>query len=187
MKIKVHTLATDTDMGTSSGAFATEEQMWDSLIQGTGSYLSDHTRADADAWLAEQGDPDLTYHDWWEAHRGDLDSYTCDEIAVDVPLCGQPLPATGREQVAEAIECLQRARYLLKASGNKQTLARVRLALSSAKGAARIQCGRETRARLAEATRLRADARALDTGMDPELVRELRGHADAIDPAGKEG
>lgn len=31
------------------------------------------------------------------------------------------------------------------------------------------------------AERLRADARALDTGMDPELVRELHAHADRLD------
>lgn len=43
-----------------------------------------------------------------------------------------------RERVAEAIQCLQRARDLFKLTDNQRTLARVRSALSSAKGAARM-------------------------------------------------
>ena len=34
----------------------------------------------------------------------------------------------------------------------------------------------------AKATRLRKDAKLLDTGMDPDLVRELHAEADALDP-----
>lgn len=62
---------------------------------------------------------------------------------VDV---GRYASTEGRRQVAEGIACLQRARALFKAAGNLRTLERVRLALSSAKGAARIQIGREIRA-----------------------------------------
>lgn len=68
-----------------------------------------------------------------------------DECVVDFDLCAQPLPDTGAEQVQEAIECLRRARDLLKASDNLRTLLRVRSAISSANGAARIQEYRETR------------------------------------------
>lgn len=66
----------------------------------------------------------------------------------DVDLCAQPLPPTGEQQVDEAIECLRRARDLLKASMNLRTLLKVRCALSSAKGARRIQTGRRVRAEI---------------------------------------
>jgi hypothetical protein len=144
MKCTIFTLATDDDNGTSGQAFGSERAMEDALIESTGSrYSGGYTREDFEGWLAENPDGDL--NQWWDEHRGDLDSYTTDEERIDVDLCAQPLPPTGREQVAEAIECLKRARDLLKASGNRQTLARVRLALSSAKGAARIQISRDVR------------------------------------------
>lgn len=78
-------------------------------------------------------------------HLADIpaDLYLSGSIAR--ALFARPIPATGREQVAEAIECLKRARDLLKASDNRNTLARVQAALSSAKGAARIQSSRAIR------------------------------------------
>lgn len=47
--------------------------------------------------------------------------------------------------------------------------------------AARVQADKAGDADQDLAERLRADARALDTGMDPELVRELQAHADRLD------
>ncbi len=38
-----------------------------------------------------------------------------------------------------------------------------------------------------KAARLRKDARLLDTGMDPALVRELHAEADALDPPLRQG
>jgi hypothetical protein len=142
MKITVYSYAEDTDNGTSSAVYATERECDDALLEAF-----DRTREDFEAWQAEN-DPDGDLWDFKEDQNlgGDLDTFHTETAHVDVDLCAQPLPPTGREQVAEAIECLKRARDLLKASDNKQTLARVRLALSSAKGAARIQIGREVRA-----------------------------------------
>jgi hypothetical protein len=114
MKITVHTLATDDDNGTSSGAFATEDEMWDSLIEGTGKY-GGHSREDADEWLKVKNDPDLTYHDWWEAHRGDLDSYTCDEVQLDIDLCAVPIPESVDDRLAQVAELQLRITQLNRA------------------------------------------------------------------------
>jgi hypothetical protein len=143
MKITVHLLAADDSGGTHAEAFATDAESVTALLEAYG--LTDEEFV---AWQAETGDNETGLWDFLEARgsKGDLDTYNLDEIDVDFDLCAQPLPATGKEQVAEAIECLQRARKLLKAADNRRTLNRVRLALSSAKGAARIQASRAVRA-----------------------------------------
>lgn len=143
MKITVHILSGDDDGGTWGEAYPTEQAAYDALIVD---HLGEKPE-DVPAWLEENG---YGRDDVWEfisAHKSDpsLDTYQIGEETLDVALCDQPLPATGAEQVAEAIECLKRARDLLKEADNRQTLKRVQLALSSAKGAARIQSSRHTK------------------------------------------
>lgn len=145
MKIKVHTLAGDDSGGTWGEAYASEREAYDAL-------LVDHlgeSREEFEQWAENRRKRDRDDDIWAfiDAHKDDpsLDTYQIEETTLDFDLCAQPLPATGYGQAQEAVECLRRARDLLKAADNKQTLARVEAALSSAKGAVRIQRGRETR------------------------------------------
>jgi hypothetical protein len=53
---------------------------------------------------------------------------------------------TDRDRARMGLQLLQDARILFKAAGNKRTLARIDAAISSARGAVRIQEYREARA-----------------------------------------
>lgn len=172
MKLKLYTLAGDTDAnGTFADVFATEAERQDALL----SHLedSDDYTATPDGYarfVADHGDNMIEFID---RHRAEhLDTFSWDDPTIVIDLCAQPLPGTGREQAEQALECLRRARDLLKAAGNLQTLARVQAAISSAKGAVRIQSGRETRAKL------EADARAFaaegDTAQAADTLHSYR-------------
>jgi hypothetical protein len=70
----------------------------------------------------------------------ELDGFSVDPVAP----CNTAM--TDAERVDRALELLREARELIKAAGNKRTLARIRLAISSCKGARRIQASRRVRA-----------------------------------------
>jgi hypothetical protein len=149
IKVRIFSLATDDDGGTSAQAFGSERAMEDALIEGTGGMYSSYTRADFDLWKAANPDGDLS--DWWEEHRGDLDTYSTDEEELDVPLppiAKQLAGASGAAKVEMALALLIEARELIKAADNQRTLQRVRAAISSCKGARRIQTGRRVRAEI---------------------------------------
>lgn len=71
---------------------------------------------------------------------------TCDDCKARYPsLFQEPTP---KQQAQTALGLLKHARKLIKAADNRRTLARIDAAISSARGAVRIQDYRETRARV---------------------------------------
>jgi hypothetical protein len=171
MKIRVFTLAGDDSGGTWGEAHASEDGAYDTLITD---HLGEKLE-DVKPWLEENG---YEADDIWpfiDAHKSDcsLDTYQIEQTDLDIDLCAQPFPDTGAQQVQEAIECLQRARDLLKASGNLRTLLRVRSAISSARGAARIQEYRRAR--------MQAAAEAIDGGFTDEEKADMKHNAQMLD------
>lgn len=137
MKITVIAACTDTDNGTELFVSLDEEATTRWIID---QFIEQDGWGKFQRFLADGG-ADL--YDFLEPQLG-LDSWSRESFELEIP-AQLPFPQTGYDQVKEAIECLQRARDLLKASGNLRTLLRVRSAISSARGALRIQDCRDAR------------------------------------------
>lgn len=139
MRIEIHLFASDDDNGTHAAAFATDREAEDEVLAAIG-----ETRESFDAWVAAGGCKEGD--DFWDFYQDQkcepLDTHNTYSETIDFDLCAQPLPDSDVAKAREAVECLRRARDLLKASNNKQTLKRVEAALSGALGAVRINEGR---------------------------------------------
>jgi hypothetical protein len=128
LKIKVYSLATDDDGGTNSAVFINEREMEDAIIAGTGGHYSSYTRADFEEWLTENPDGDL--NQWWDEHRGDLDSYSTDEQELELelpPIAEQMRGVTHAAKVEMALALMDEARALFTSAAT--TPIRVAVAL----------------------------------------------------------
>lgn len=77
MKINLHTLAWDTDMGTGSSVHMTEEDMIEELISSI-----EPDEEDLEKYLNDEMD----LHDLVQASKDYLDTWTWDQITIQVPL-----------------------------------------------------------------------------------------------------
>ena len=113
MKITVHMMASDDDGGTGCSAWPTETGAEDALLEQIG-----ESREEFEHWRNRREDAGQD-DDFWtfvDQHKRDpsMDTYNIDENTVDFDLCAQPLPDSHDARVAEAMECLSRARQLLE-------------------------------------------------------------------------
>lgn len=165
MKINLHTFASDDDDGTNADVFGTEAEAEDRFLEAIG-----QSREAFDAWLVDNPDGDIWQFKDAEGETDFLDTFNLDEKGVDIDLCAQRMPSCDVDKARQALECLRRARDLLRASSNKQSLGRVTSCIYSVRGAIRINEGRKTRAQVA--LRRNMD---LDPFTDGQAITEAHG------------